>query len=102
MKKPKVCPLVIVTWVDSNQPRPSWEHLASYEKVQEPTLCASVGWLLQSDRKVKVLAQSLGGMEDASGGNAQSMGRVVIPTRAVLKIEPLAERRRGRAASRQR
>lgn len=84
------CRLVMVTWMDSRQTDGAWQWLSNYEKLS-PVEVVSVGWLIQDDSAVKVLAQSLA----PDGGNMQVAGRKVIPTCSVQKIETLAEDERS-------
>lgn len=86
------CPLVIVTWVDSTHPVAAWRFLSDlrHEIDGDPREMVTVGWLLRSDRKVKVLAQSLGCINDEV--NLQAGGVMTIPACAVLKVEPLTEK----------
>lgn len=85
------CPLVIVTWEDSAQPVSAWRHLHDLPKFAAIE-CTSVGWLLQDDDKIKVLAQSLGHVNEE---NVQGAGMMTIPTRCVLKMEKLVEEERA-------
>jgi hypothetical protein len=80
------CPLVLIRWEDSRQPVRTWQFLSDIE-LPETCECVSVGWLLKDEPDRKVVAQSLGGTED----DAQAMGVMVIPTRAVISIERLEE-----------
>ena len=57
----KDCPLVIVRWEDSAQPIPRWQHLSELDP-PDIVECATVGWLIRDDDKVKVVAQSIGGI----------------------------------------
>ena len=87
------CPLVIIHWQDSSQPLPAWKHLSDLPEFVA-TECASVGWLLRSDKRIKVLAQSLGGMEKPDGSNAQGMGIMTIPASCVVSLEHLGEKKK--------
>lgn len=80
------CRLVMITWLDSRQTEGSWQWLSSYEKMT-PVEVVSVGWLIQDDATVKVLAQSMA----PDGENVQTSGRKVIPSCCVKKIENLHE-----------
>lgn len=82
------CPLVIVRWEDSAQPVPRWQHLADLEMPQIVE-CATVGWLIRDDDKVKVVAQSMGGIN--TDDNIQTSGVMAIPARCVISIERLEE-----------
>lgn len=80
------CRLVMVTWLDSRQTNGSWQWISNYEKMT-PVEVVSVGWLIQDDETVKVLAQSMA----ADGDDMQTSGRKAIPTCCVQKIENVAE-----------
>jgi hypothetical protein len=82
------CPLVIIRWEDSAQPIPCWQHLSD---LSPPDIveCATVGWLLRDDDAVKVVAQSIGGIN--ADDNIQASGVMAIPTRCVISIEHLEE-----------
>jgi hypothetical protein len=80
-------PLVLIEWVDSGQPIPGWQWLSEIEP-RQPHRCVSVGFLVQDDGQTKIIAPNLG----ASGGDGEwdlASGLTIIPTAAVLKIEPL-------------
>lgn len=80
------CPLVLIEWEDSAQPIPSWTYLASFEP-SGTIRCASVGWLIRDDAKMKALAPNMGGNENS----AQVSGVIQIPTRCVIKVTRLEE-----------
>ena len=80
------CRLVIITWLDSRQSNGAWQWLSEHQKLA-PVEAVSVGWLIQDDDEVKVVAQSLA----PDGDNVQSAGRKAIPTCCVRKIENLVE-----------
>lgn len=82
------CPLVLIKWLDSAQPAPGWVHLHSLPD-RKPIECLSVGWLLRSDKKVKVLAPNMG--DTFSEENIQASGIITIPACAVKKITRLKE-----------
>lgn len=82
------CPLVIVRWEDSAQPVARWQHLAEMD-MPEVVECATVGWLIRDDDKVKVVAQSMGGIN--TDDNIQTSGVMAIPARCVISIERLQE-----------
>ena len=81
------CPLVMITWLDSRQTDGAWQWLSKFEKLT-PVEVVSVGWLIQDDAQVKVLAQS---MAPDGDNNMQTAGRKAVPTNCVVKIEPLIE-----------
>jgi hypothetical protein len=79
--------LVLIEWVDSGQPIPSWQWLSDLDK-RRPHRCVSVGFLVQDDEQTKVLAPNLG----SSNGDEdwdQASGLFTIPTAAITKIERL-------------
>ncbi len=82
------CPLVIVRWEDSAQPIPRWQHLSELA-LPDIVECATVGWLIRDDGKVKVVAQSIGGIN--ADDNMQASGVMAIPARCVISIERLEE-----------
>ena len=84
------CRLVMITWLDSRQTNGAWQWLSEYEKMT-PVEVASVGWLIQDDETVKVLAQSMA----PDGDNLQTSGRKAIPSCCVRKIETLSEEPAG-------
>ena len=76
----------MITWLDSRQTDGAWQWLSQFEKLT-PVEVVSVGWLIQDDDQVKVLAQSMA----PDGDNLQTAGRKAIPANCVKKIEPLIE-----------
>ena len=80
------CPLVIIRWLDSAQPLPSWQYLSALPQTRAIE-CATVGWLLRDDADLKVVCQSVGDL--ASPQNAQASGIMTIPARCILSIEKL-------------
>jgi hypothetical protein len=82
------CPLVIVRWEDSAQPIERWQHLSELV-LPDIVECATVGWLIRDDDKVKVVAQSFGGIN--AEDNMQASGVMAIPARCVISIEILEE-----------
>ncbi len=83
-------PLLLVEWVDSAQPLPSWRHLDDLPPL-EILECVSVGWLVGQTDKVKMLAPNLGDVR--SDGNRQASGFIRIPVAAITKEVRLAEAR---------
>lgn len=81
--------LVVVTWYDSKQTDGSWKWLSEFEP-RQPIRCMTVGWLIQDDNDVKVIAQTMGDI-DGDDDDMQYAGDKVIPTCAVIKIETLRE-----------
>jgi hypothetical protein len=86
------CHLVIIRWQDSRQPCNHWRYLAALPETK-PVEVATVGWLLKDTPDVKVVCQNVGDLESAD--KAQASGIMTIPTRCVLSIERLTERKVG-------
>lgn len=82
------CPLVLIEWEDSAQPIAEWQYLADFEGLSIVE-CASVGWLIQDDDKVKVLAPNIGDVGNPE--TAQASGVIRIPSRCVTRISQLSE-----------
>lgn len=80
--------LVLVEWVDSTQPVPSWHYLSSPPPL-EVVECVSVGWLIGKRKGVLMLAPNLGDIQ--GGGTAQASGFIRIPTAAVTRLAELVE-----------
>ena len=80
--------LVKVEWEDSAQPTTSWRYLEDAPSL-EIINCQSVGWLIQQDDKVIMLAPNIGDIEN--GEAAQGSGFIRIPKRAITKIDQLTD-----------
>lgn len=89
--------LVQVDWVDSRQPTSSWERVGEIQ-ARDYCPCVSVGWLLQDDEKVKVLAANVAD----TGDEMQAMGIVTIPTASVLRVKLLTSSSARPASKRKR
>jgi hypothetical protein len=87
-KQSRRCPLVMVEWEDSAQPRANWQYLAD---VGEPTgvRCVSVGWLVSDTADCKGVAPNMGAID--SPDSFQVSGLISIPTRCVTRITRLKE-----------
>lgn len=71
---------LLVEWADSRQPTNEWARLG--EMIQRDFCrCYSVGFLVQDDKDVIVLAANVADLEE----EAQATGVIVIPRVAVLK-----------------
>lgn len=73
--------LLLVEWVDSMQPIPSWHHLSdppSCKTIQ----CISVGWEVGSTSETLMLAPNIG---NSDAGNAQGSGFICIPKVSITK-----------------
>ena len=94
---PKRPRLVLVEWEDSGQPAPQWQWLDDVH-VTSAVRCQTVGFLIQDDKTVKVLAQNVGDLESDA---RQVSGVIRIPTRAVTRITALkaSARAYGRAVA---
>ena len=82
-------PLVLVEWIDSVAGTTGWARLA--DAVVSPTMCRSVGWLVQDDAQVKLLVPHLS--EANKSAEAQGCGDMTIPSAAVVRIIALTPRR---------
>lgn len=82
----KKYPLVLVEWKDSRQPAGEWRLIAGHLEDVEVAKCQTVGFLLHSDKQVKVLAASIG---DISYEDPQACGIMRIPTSCVVKMRKL-------------
>jgi hypothetical protein len=76
--------LVLIEWLDSGQPVPSWQWLEHIEP-RRPHLCLSVGFLMQDDAEAKVLAPNLGASNGSSDWD-QASGVITIPASAVQRM----------------
>lgn len=86
----KDCPLVLVEWEDSAQPIAHWVYLADF-KSRTAVKCASVGWLVYDGDDVKALAPNMGDLGDHE--SAQASGIIRIPTRCIISVVRLSEKR---------
>lgn len=77
---------MLIEWSDSRQPTNARAHLADIGK-RTPVECVSVGFLIQDDDDVKVLAANMGDI----GEEMQATGVITIPTVAVHAVKPLIE-----------
>lgn len=89
--------LVQIVWVDSRQPTAAWQRVAHLDYLHE-CRCTSVGYLLRDDAQAKVLAATVAD----DGDEMQATGVFVIPTAAVLSLQPLTSSSSARPASKQR
>ena len=78
--------LVLIEWRDSRQPTGAWRRLDEIGK-QAYCDCVSVGWLIQDDADVKVLAANVADISE----DMQASGVITIPADAVHAIKPLVE-----------
>lgn len=81
--------LVLIKWVDSEQPTSNWIHLSDY-KSHQPVSCVSVGYLIHDGKNVKALAPNMA--ETESEVNLQASGIIHIPSTSILNIFDLVEK----------
>jgi hypothetical protein len=79
--------LVLIEWVDSGQPIPGWQWLSDLDP-RRAHKCVSVGFLIQNDEQIKVLAPNLGSSNGDENWD-QASGLITIPTVAITKLERL-------------
>lgn len=78
--------LVMILWEDSTRPTPAWQWV-SQSRAQTPVRIRSVGWLIHDDDDAKTIVPNLSQPDD--DGDRQMCGGMIIPTRAILRIEKL-------------
>lgn len=78
--------LVLIEWKDSRQPTGAWQRVGEIGKL-EYCDCVSVGWLIQDDADVKVLAANVADINE----DMQATGVITIPAAAVHAIKSLIE-----------
>lgn len=84
MKK-KRYPLVLIEWEDSALARAEWHYEDDLDAIRT-TKCVSVGFLIKSTKKEKLLAANLG----AIGKDCQQLsGIVAIPVSCITKQKKL-------------
>jgi hypothetical protein len=81
-------PLVLIEWLDSGHPVPGWTWIGSAGR-QQPHRCVSAGFLVQDDHDAKVLVANLGSKDNTEVWD-QASGVIVIPAKAIIKIERFA------------
>jgi hypothetical protein len=79
---------VLIEWVDSTQPVSSWKYLSDAPDL-EIVECASVGWVIQENESVLMLAPNLGDYK--SGDGAQGSGFIRIPKASITRQTQLEE-----------
>ena len=80
-------PLVLVEWLDSAQPVPGWRSCDDLPPL-EVIRCQSVGWRLDKNEQVLMLAPNLG---RADSDEPQGCGFMRIPTASVTRTVALRE-----------
>lgn len=73
-------PMLLVEWLDSKASANEWQYLDELTEI-EPSRCRTVGFLLQTRKDSIVLAFTT--------SPEQVLGRLVIPSRAILKKQVL-------------
>ncbi len=71
---------VYIEWLDSKGVTYQWEYLDELEPLK-PCVCRSIGYLIDDNKDYKTIAQTL--------SDTQLVGRMTIPTRAIIKIEEI-------------
>ena len=95
-----MCKLVMIEWVDSVQPLPSWVHLSDFEPDSE-LKCFSVGWLIHDGDDMKCLAPNSaaigakitnkGTFRELDTDGVQVSGIIHIPSKCVVKVVNLID-----------
>jgi len=80
--------LVMIKWEDSVQPTSSWDYLSDAPPL-EVVLCLSVGWIIDQNEKVLMIAPNIGDCD--SEKNIQGSGFIRIQKVAITKIIELCE-----------
>lgn len=91
MPKRKAFRLVYVEWADSSGCSSNWETISDNVNMT-PLVCASVGWLVQDDKRCKVIVPHLTAI-NRPDVKQQGCGDMTIPTSAVIKMVTLKVRR---------
>lgn len=73
--------VVLIEWVDSTQPEPSWRHLENAPSLTTVS-CRSVGWLIAESDDVLMIAPNVG---DLGTESAQASGFLRIPKAAITR-----------------
>jgi len=76
---------VLIEWFDSKGITTSWEFMDEIQE-QKPSLCISVGILIDDKKEFKTIAQSI---NEEPPDNKQVIGRTTIPSCSILKIKEL-------------
>ena len=79
--------LVMIRWVDSRQPVPTWQYVSDLQE-RASLQCTTVGWLLRGGDD-KVICQTLG--DPADPECMQASGVMTIPARCVVEMISLSE-----------
>jgi len=79
--------LVLIEWEDSTQPTSNWQYLSDAPEL-EIVQCVSVGWVINENDRVLMLASNIGDYE--SGDGAQGCGFIRIPKSAITRTAKLS------------
>ena len=72
--------LVIIKWIDSKGLTSEWEFWDEIKSLK-PSVCISVGFLIDNKKKYKTLATTI--------SKDQVFGRITIPTCSIVKFKEL-------------
>jgi len=73
--------LVLVKWLDSKGLTSEWEQWDEIEPLM-PSVCISVGFLIDNNEKYKTLAMTI--------SKGQVFGRITIPACSIVKFKELS------------
>ena len=79
--------LVYIEWLDSFGCSPVWTEIGDCQP--QPLVCKSVGWMFHDGDEYKVIIPHVTG-EGHNQTLRQGCGDMAIPTKAIVKIVPLA------------
>lgn len=82
IKNKAAYPLVYIEWDDSRQPNGQWKWISDFKEAKAAK-CISVGFLIPSNKHVKVLAPN---MADIGDEEAQAAGTIQIPAKCITRI----------------
>ena len=77
--------LVLVEWVDSHSSRDTWTGLDELKGKTRHLHCRTVGWIIEKNKQVLMLASSFSSSE-RNGEPAHASGDMAIPIEAIKKI----------------
>ncbi len=73
--------LVLIKWLDSKGVTSDWEFLEDIKPLK-PSVCISVGFLIDNNEKYKTLAMTV--------SKDQVFGRITIPACSIVKVKELS------------
>ena len=79
--------LYLIHWQDSRQPRGTWQHVHDVE-VEGPVKITSVGWLIESNPEVYLLAPNVGDTDNTP----QVSGVIEIPRANAGPVSTITDR----------